>query len=766
MSEEQRENEEQQVKENDEEDKDTNLQPGGHAEEQPPEDDREPGSIGEELQAGRSTTGESSLFPDVLETVEEAETQADLPDDAEHLREPQGRDVGNSTATVKVVLVPEGHVMTAAFAIGLSIQELKVHLAAELRVPADVLQISLDGRVVEEQQSLMELGVQPHGSIRMEMSSTDPTTHPLRPLRPPEHDNMPDVITVRVQTDEDVFQEVVVEIERPPQQKVYLGGYRHQLTGVQYHHAAVQTLPKRRPDRGVEVFSRNTQTVKLKSQAQQCPVNASTQMTGIGCYVSCMNDKLVSPSGYITADEYHNTRLNAVIILQSFARRWLAWQDVNRLTRDRDRRLAWLELQETRRREEKEEQLRDRRKRWMSPQRREDFNLLYHALEKWRCEEEEKINSSLRGAERKAALCLLLEQETQLIAAIGRHRIAIQDSNYDKTVRNFLDKSAAPHQWRAADGRLIEMDSPHTIRARELRDLYNSTSLSTVSQEQRLHVLMTLKHTVKEHKCQLTQDMVDLIDREVDLVTRGVKAASLEGLRKRISTLFLQYIKTPAFNPEVAKLLKVPQNPSQLKNNMFHCRGCHRYLHSADFKPSASAERQTRCRNCTRLDNIARSRDDFSCYKNILKRLRADEQRLNQEAKIPFLLQVEDLRYLVDVVWASRSALHASRDLYNLVFVRWERRRDWSPWNCILLSKEETSAHLDVEDIHKAYDATFIRWIEHKHMLARRHFSQMAVMAEYLDSQLSAALGNHLVSKPVTMATGKPTIDTPPASAH
>ncbi|KAF1386387.1 hypothetical protein PFLUV_G00094300 [Perca fluviatilis] len=760
MLEEQRENEKQQVKENDEEDTDTNLQPGGHAEEQPPEDDREPGSIGEELQAGRSTT-------DVLETVEEAETQADLPDDAEHLREPQGREnVGNSTATVKVVLVPEGHVMTAAFAIGLSIQELKVHLAAELRVPAEVLQISLDGRVVEEQQSLMELGVQPHGSIRMEMSSTDPTTHPLRPLRPPEHDNMPDVITVRVQTDEDVFQEVVVEIERPPQQKAYLGGYRHRLTGVQYHHAAVQTLPTRRPDRGVEVFSRNTQTVKLKSQAQQCPVNASTQMTGIGCYVSCMNDKLVSPRGYITADEYHNTRLNAVIILQSFARRWLAWQEVNRLTRDRDRRLAWLEHQETRRREEKEEQLRDRRQRWMSPQRREDFNLLYHALEKWRCEEEEKINSSLRGAERKAALCLLLEQETQLIAAIGRHRIAIQDSNYDKTVRNFLDKSAAPHQWRAADGRLIEMDSPHTIRARELRDLYNSISLSTVSQEQRLHVLMTLKHTVKEHKCQLTQDIVDLIDREVDLMTRGVKAASLEGLRKRISTLFLQYIKTPAFNPEVAKLLKVPQNPSQLKNNMFLCRGCHRYLHSADFKPSASAERQTRCRDCTRLDNIARSRDDFSCYKNILKRLRADEQRLNQEAKIPFLLQVEDLRYLVDVVWASRSALHASRDLYNLVFVRWERRRDWSPWNCILLSKEETSAHLEVEDVHKAYDATFIRRIEHKHTLARRHFSQMAVMAEYLDSQLSAALGNHLVSKTVTVATGKPTIDTPPASAH
>lgn len=63
--------------------------------------------------------------------------------------------------------------------------------------------------------------------------------------------------------------------------------------------------------------------------------------------------------------------------------------------------------------------------------------------------------------------------------------------------------------------------------------------------------------TGQEHDCQLSRDIVDLIDREVDLMTRGLRAASLEGLRKRISTLFLQYIKTPAFNPAVAKLLRV-----------------------------------------------------------------------------------------------------------------------------------------------------------------------------------------------------------------
>ncbi|XP_035521403.1 IQ and ubiquitin-like domain-containing protein [Morone saxatilis] len=730
-------NEELEVEEDEEENTETTSQPGG-----------------DEVHADRST--------DVLQTVEEAETQADWPSDAEQLRDPQRKEnVGNSTATVKVVLVPEGHVMTVAFAIGLSIKELKCHLASELRVPAEVLQISLEGRVVEEEQSLIELGVRPHGSTRMEMSSTDPTT-PLRPLRPPEQDNMQDVITVRVQTDEGEFQEVVVEIERPRQWKPFLGGYRHRLTGIEYHHAAVQTLHIRRPDRGVVVFSRDTQTVQLKSQTQQCPVDVSSQTSTVGCYISSMKDKLISPGKYTTADEYHERRLRAVICLQSFTRRWLAQQEVAGLRRERNRRIAWLDMQDRMRAEDKEKQLRDRRQRWMNPQTREDFNLKYQALEKWRCEEEQRINSSLQGAERKVALCELLDQETQLIGAIERHRIAFQKDNYHRSVRNFLDKCAAPRQWRAADGRLMKKESQLTIRAKELRDLYNNINQSTDSQDQRLSVLMKLKHTVNEHKCQLTREIVDLIDREVDLMFRNLNTKDLEGLKRRISTLFLQYIKTPEFNPEVTKLLKYP---SKSKNDMALCLACHRYLPSTDFRPSVRTDLSGRCRHCTGLDNIARCREDLSCYKNILRRLRADELQINKETKIPFLLQVEDVQYLIEGVWASRSALSASSDLYNLVFVRWENQRDWSPWNCILLSKEEAPVHMVVEDVHEVYGPTFIHSINLKHMQARRHFSQISNIVKYMDSQLTVSLGNQLVSKPIPMATVMAT-DNTPASSH
>jgi len=65
--------------------------------------------------------------------------------------------------------------------------------------------------------------------------------------------------------------------------------------------------------------------------------------------------------------------------------------------------------------------------------------------------------------------------------------------------------------------------------------------------------------TTQEHDCKLTKEIIELIDREADLLIRGVKDSSLDGLRRRISILFLQYIKTPSFNPEAARHLKVSE---------------------------------------------------------------------------------------------------------------------------------------------------------------------------------------------------------------
>ncbi|XP_017340179.1 IQ and ubiquitin-like domain-containing protein isoform X1 [Ictalurus punctatus] len=663
-------------------------------------------------------------------------------------------DVGNSTATVKILLMPEGHMMTVAFMIGLTIQDLKNHFANELRVPSDLIHIILNGNAVEDHQTLMSLGVQPHATVQFEMSSLDPENYPIKPVKPQQECNMPDVITVRVQTDAGIYQDVVVEIERATQKKPFLGGYRHKVTKTEYHHAGVQTMVRMRPHKGVETFSRDTQTVYLKSQAQQCTITTSTQMTKPGCYISNMKDKLITPGIYVTVDEYHSKRLKAVIIIQTHTRRWLAKRLTTQLRLDKEQHMAWVEREERRQKEDKEEQIRAEYHRRMNPEKKEDFALLYNALEMWRKEEEENINASLGGAERKAALCALLEQEMQFIASIERHRLAAGERNQEKAVQAFLNKCAAPKRWQASDGIMTQMDTPHTIRASELRDLYSSITLSYLSQEERLDVLLTLKHTVKEHDCKLTREIVELIDREADLLMRGVKESNLEGLRKRIVTLFLQYIKNPTFNPQVSKLLPAQQDPEQLRKNVHLCRGCSNFLPRSEFSLTLNARTVGLCRHCKELDNEARHREDFFYYKTILKRLRKDESEVNPDAKIPYLLQQQDLRYLVDVVWGAQSALSAWNNLHDLLMVRWDRYCEWSPWNCILLTKDEAAAHLKVENIEKTYGTVFIWNMKHKHALARKYFSQIPVMVEYLhdvDSQHVAH--NHLlVTKPFTTA--------------
>ena len=152
---------------------------------------------------------------------------------------------------------------------------------------------------------------------------------------------------------------------------------------------------------------------------------------------------------------------------------------------------------------------------------------------------------------------------------------------------------AGPKRWIAFDGRPTEVDTPYSIRGKQLKELYLTLSAGEgqLGREERLDALLSLKTTVSEHNCHLTREITELVDREAELMQRGMKEASLKGetsppplllslltpallslhfyqytcvltcssagLRKRTNTLFLQYIKTPLFNPAAASHIKV-----------------------------------------------------------------------------------------------------------------------------------------------------------------------------------------------------------------
>ncbi|NXY86689.1 IQUB protein, partial [Alcedo cyanopectus] len=522
----------------------------------------------------------------------------------------------------------------------------------------------------------------------------------------------------------DSFQDVAVQIERPTYQKPFLGGFKNRRSGVEFHNAASQTIPKKRPDKGIQLFCRATQTVYEKNKPQQTKNTTSTQMTKVGLYVSNRTDRLISPGKYFTAEEFHKCRLDAVIIIQTYFRRWHAINFVQKLREQKNARLEWEAQEELRKKQEKEEKLTREQERRMNPKTKEDFELLYQALEMWMQEETERINTTLTGAERKAALCGLLEQEAQLIASFGRYKVNLNEETEQKAILRFLDKCAQPKRWKAFDGKITEMDTQDKLRARDLFEIYYSISMKGIPEDERIDVLLTLRSTVKEHDCKLIQEIVELIDREIDLMSRGVKECNLEGLRKRICTLFLQYIKTPKFNPEVARILKVPPDPLKLYKKIHLCHSCENYLPSSEFPLGANARTMGRCRSCCRLENEARRREASLKYKLILQKLRKSEADYQDDSKIVSLIQHQDLQYLIDTIWGCQSALSACSDLYDLVMVRWDKQHEWSPWNTILLTQDEADAHLEICNLQTAYEEVFIHRVELKHLQAKGYFAR------------------------------------------
>jgi len=56
---------------------------------------------------------------------------------------------------------------------------------------------------------------------------------------------------------------------------------------------------------------------------------------------------------------------------------------------------------------------------------------------------------------------------------------------------------------------------------------------------------------------------------------------------------------------------------------------------------------------------------------------------------------------VIENFWDGQSVLSGGKDLENVALVRWDVNEEWSPWNCILLTKSEAAIHVEIEDISK-----------------------------------------------------------------
>ena len=315
---------------------------------------------------------------------------------------------------------------------------------------------------------------------------------------------------------------------------------------------ALAALPKK--------YERESQTAIVQTRSQQSVREAGTQMEVGHVSVEEGVDRVLRPLPYFDSEMVAALRLEKAIDIQRYTRGWFARSAaIALLTTQAAEEVAMAEAEEAQRVAAEERHKREIQRR-MHPQSYEDFEILYNELEAWRLQETARINDECADDEaaRRAELTALLHKEQKLLQTIDRLRLQAADEGRDKQIRSMLKMMAAPKQWQMSDGEVAQVHTPFTTRAKELMELYNGLRLPLLTVDERLDVLLHIKWTVKEFDCNLTRDIVELIDREADMLNRGRSEASLTGLRKRLANLYLQFIETPEFNPEEARFQKVP----------------------------------------------------------------------------------------------------------------------------------------------------------------------------------------------------------------
>jgi hypothetical protein len=224
------------------------------------------------------------------------------------------------------------------------------------------------------------------------------------------------IMEVNVTLEDGTQKQIMVQVLNENRRKLYLGGYRHKKTGVEYHHAAIQTLPEPRKWDSSNKNHRDTQTYDEKTRSIQTTREHGTQMIRPDLDLDFSKDRELAPREYFDSSAWAERRLRNTIIIECYWRGYIARKCAwNLREKQFQKQEAQLRLEEEQA-EKSQAQHRREIQRRMHPRTYEDFEILYNELENWRYHETERITNNARDErERLAALAQLLHKETKLL---------------------------------------------------------------------------------------------------------------------------------------------------------------------------------------------------------------------------------------------------------------------------------------------------------------------------------------------------------------
>uniref|UniRef100_A0A1B6LM96 IQ motif and ubiquitin-like domain-containing protein n=1 Tax=Graphocephala atropunctata TaxID=36148 RepID=A0A1B6LM96_9HEMI len=644
------------------------------------------------------------------------------------------------TIIVKFTLDPSKE-FSSRFRKNITIKEIRERLADVLEVKLEMIKLKNETGNLKDSLVLGDLSVtNTKVRIVVESKSIETTIIEKQVSK-----NIPtlDVITCHLSDNTEFLKKhVIVEIENKSCQKEWLGGYRHKLTGVEYHHADTQTKPRMRQVCNYShfnykiplLFHRDTQTpYPLKHVTVSTVVSRGTQMPRNDIYISPSADKILTARPYQPFLSEPTFVKKVTIIQKTF--RCLA----------RKRKFLEIVKQERKRIEELKKQklqivinqaLKERNilTNVVYPTTRGDFYQLYLMIGKWLKNEWDRISNLRTSPARKAKRCRLLEKEVSFLFDVEKHRISMKKEALKKEEMRFLEMSARPYTFKNSKGQITSVDDLNTQRARELKEVYSQLIKTDTMPSDRVDFLFTFKQlfTSKFTSYEFFSDLIALIDREIDLISIGMGEKDLKGVRARIEQLYLHFCHQTEFNAKAEKYRK-PNLPKTV-DALYLCNRCKKLLPPSKFPVHIRMRSYTKCKSCDWLHNIALDRADLSPFLKLLRKVQHKEMSQCCRTSVCFLLQQIGMGFLTNVIWHGQSAVSACQDLSRLQHVRWKTEVEWSPWNTILLTDQEAKCHESIANISAYYSKSFVGKIHRRHINARTHFDDLVKMDQDLRS--------------------------------
>lgn len=125
------------------------------------------------------------------------------------------------------------------------------------------------------------------------------------------------------------------------------------------------------------------------------------------------------------------------------------------------------------------------------------------------------------------------------------------------------------------------------------------------------------------------------------------------------------------------------------------------------------------CRKCNSLRVPAQEQN---VYREILRSIRREERRRGALGSFAFIIQEDDIRFLIENIWHGHSILSQNSHRNLLRLPRWIYNEDWAPWNCICLTDSEAKTHTKLRQLDRIYETHLMNVVKSRNNLALTTF--------------------------------------------